>query len=95
MNAEGRISFVLKPRKMVEPTPCRFRAVEGDGTTADTVKYPDGSVDVEINGPHGRPWSFKKLPSVSDPKGVEVVVTWDATAVTLHMGGAKIQQQAV
>ncbi len=95
MNSKGRVSFILKPRKMVEPTPCRFRAAEAAGATVDTVKYPDGTVDVEIDGPHGRSWSFKTLPSVSDPKGLEVVVTWDAAAVTLHIAGAKIQQQNV
>jgi hypothetical protein len=86
---------VLKPRKMTDSTPCRFRAVESAGVNVDTVKYPDGTVDVEVEGPHGRTWSFKNLPSVSDPKGLPVDVTWDAATVALHVAGEKVQEQKI
>jgi hypothetical protein len=95
MNAEGSISFVLKPRKMVEPEPCRVRTFDAAGVTVDVVKYPQGTVDVEVAGPHGRTWSFTALPAVSDPAGVEVAVTWDPATVALHMGGSKVQEQQV
>ena len=80
---------------MIEPTPCRFRAVAAADAIVDTVKHPDGTVDLEIDGPHGRAWSFKSLSAVSNPKGLEVLVTWDVATVTLHIDGAKVQQQRV
>lgn len=90
---EGTLSFRLTVPDGFRTTTgevCRFPPVSASGVIAEVRLLADHRLELELDGPRGRHWLLHAVPPIPLPPRLDVVITWDATGVELHLNGRKV-----
>jgi hypothetical protein len=87
---EGTISFWIHHEHTdwsMNSNGYNFGSVRQGEITASVVKHPNKIIDVTIDGPFGKQFTFTRPVPEANERGVFVAVTWKNPEVTLYLNG--------
>jgi len=97
---EGTFYFELDPGDADWATneqTYRFRRTERDGIAVATIKYPDRTLEIVVEGPLSRTFVFRTaIPIPAKPRNyAKVVLSWKFPEVRLFINGEKVSTMNV
>ena len=66
-----------------------FQPISQGGITINSKKLPDKSIEVTIEGPFGKSYSFNAPIPPCTPKGLMITITWKRPEVALSLNGRR------
>lgn len=92
---EGTITFWLRHEHKdwtTDDHSYNFGEVEAFGIKAQAIKHPDKTLQIDLNGAHGKHYSIREQMPTPDDKGeVFVAVTWDISKAIFYLNGQPVQ----
>ena len=71
----------------------RFPMIRHENLTVETVKNPDCTIEININGLRQQRLRFvQPIPTSCDARGLHVAITWTVENVILYLNGQEVER---